>query len=253
MKKEFKIIAGSMVVGFTIIAALGFVAGQKAHAPDHNNNQQQTQQDQNDEPNQPVAFDKTKYSTDDANSLWLVANKKRPISLDYVPEDLVDVNVNKRTDKSAQELMLRQEAATAMEELFAAAKAEGLDLLLGSAYRSADLQATYYNNYVEAYGQEQADTFSAKPGTSEHQIGLSADLSRDDQQCYLETCFGQTEEGQWIAANAHKYGFIIRYLEGKEAITGYQYEPWHVRYVGKELAAEVYASGQTLEEFFGLN
>lgn len=198
-------------------------------------------------------FDKTQFSLDDSTSIWLVVNKERAISIDYIPEDLRTVAVNKRIDKSADELKLRDEVATALEAMFlAASQSSDLDLLLGSGYRSASLQAYYYNNYVKAYGQEEADKFSAKPGTSEHQTGMAADLAGPSSDCYLEPCFAETAEGDWLAKEAHKFGFTVRYPEGKDDITGYQYEPWHMRYVGIELATELYDNNQTLEEFFDL-
>lgn len=197
-------------------------------------------------------FNKNLYSLDDEASLWVVVNKNRSIPLDYVPDSLRDVEVNKRDDKSSEELMLRSDAALALEQLFAAAEQDSIALLLGSAYRSSDLQTTYYNSYVSQYGQEEADKFSARPGTSEHQTGLAADVSPSSKNCYLEICFADTPEGRWVKEHAHEYGFTIRYPEGKENITTYQYEPWHLRYVGIDLAYELRDANQTLEEFFGL-
>lgn len=192
------------------------------------------------------------HSLDAADSLWLVVNKDRPISLEYVPIELREVDVARREDKSKLELSMRDDAATALETLFAAAEVDGLHLLLGSGYRSADLQNTYYTSYVAAYGQEDADKFSARPGTSEHQTGLVADVSPKSRNCYLEICFADTPEGKWVKDNAHNYGFVVRYPEGKEAITGYQFEPWHLRFVGEDLAQDLYDASQTLEEFFDL-
>ena len=181
-----------------------------------------------------------------------MAGSQRPIPLDYIPDDLRQVNVLGRQDKSASELSMRDDAATALEGLFAAAAQQGHELLLGSGYRDAELQNFYYTNYVNAYGQAEADKFSAKPGTSEHQIGLVADVSPASLNCYLETCFATTAEGKWLAANAHLHGFVVSYPEGKEAITGYQFEPWHIRFLGIDLATELYENGQTLEEYFDL-
>ena len=192
------------------------------------------------------------YSIDDEDSIWLVVNKVRPISLTYEPTDLRRVDVTVREDKSAAELSLRDEAAAALEALFADAEADGLFLLMGSGFRDAELQEFYYTNYVNAFGQAEADKFSARPGTSEHQIGLAADVSPATQFCYLETCFAETPEGQWVRDNAHLHGFVIRYPLGKEVITGYQFEPWHLRFVGVELATELYETSQTLEEYFEL-
>jgi D-alanyl-D-alanine carboxypeptidase len=130
------------------------------------------------------------------------------------------------------------------------AKKDGANLMIGSGYRSYDVQQFYYDNYVATYGQAEADKFSAKPGTSEHQTGLSLDFANTSQKCYLEICFENTHEGKWLKNNASKYGFILRYPKDKDDITGYQYEPWHFRYVGTDLAEQLAEENQTLEEFF---
>ena len=103
-----------------------------------------------------------------------------------------------------------------------------------------------YNNYVSISGKEKADTYSARPGHSEHQTGLAFDVGSIDNN------YGNTSAGKWLANNCHKFGFIIRYPIGKQNITGYQYEPWHIRYLGNPLATNVYNSGLCLEEYFGI-
>ena len=138
------------------------------------------------------------------------------------------------------------EATAALNEMFAAAKAEGLNLFVRSGYRSYYDQAYIYRGYVNRDGQEEADRYSARAGHSEHQSGLAFDLNETTY------AFGQTAEAKWIAAHAHEYGFILRYPEGMEHITGYNYEPWHVRYLGKETAQKVYESGLCLEEYLGI-
>lgn len=187
-------------------------------------------------------FDKYKYSIDRAGSIWWVVNKRRPIDPPtYAPSDLVSVGSQQ----------MRQEAAKAFVEMQAAAKAAGLSLLPLSGYRSYATQDAVYKKEVANYGQAVADTESAKPGTSEHQTGLALDVGGGG--CGIEDCFGKTAEGKWVAANAHLYGFIIRYIEGKQNITGYRAEPWHIRYIGKDLSQEMNKTGvSTLEEFFGL-
>lgn len=135
----------------------------------------------------------------------------------------------------------------AFQEMKAAAAEEGLDLYIGSDFRDYDYQVTIYNNYCELYGWELADTFSARPGHSEHQTGLTIDCNS------IDDAFGETAEAAWLAQHCAEYGFIIRFPEGKEDITGYQYEPWHIRYVGKELATEINALGLTLEEYLGVD
>ena len=111
-----------------------------------------------------------------------------------------------------------------------------------SGYRSYYTQQYLYNSYVSTYGRESADTFSARPGHSEHQTGLAFDVGSIDDY------YGDTPAGIWLKENAHYYGFIIRYPKGKEHITGYKYEPWHIRYLGVDIATDIYNKGVTLEE-----
>lgn len=197
-------------------------------------------------------FDKTTHSIDEPGSIWWIVGKKRPLPDNYVPPSLVTPNVTANDKKSAAENTLRPETASALEKLFANAKQAGFDFMLASGYRSSQLQSVYYNSLVSANGQAEADRLSAKPGTSEHQTGLSLDVARADRKLYLEQTFGADSSGRWLADNAHEYGFIIRYPQGKEAFTGYDYEPWHIRFVGTDLANELYSKQQTMEEFFGL-
>jgi D-alanyl-D-alanine carboxypeptidase len=157
----------------------------------------------------------------------LVVNKTYSLPADYNPE-------------------VNSEAHTALCTMFADAAKEGLSLWVKSGLRTYADQKWQYNVYVERDGKELADTYSARPGHSEHQTGLAFDLNS------LYKSFGDTAEGKWLAANCHRYGFIIRYPAGKEHITGYMYEPWHVRYVGTEHATAMAESGQCLEEYLGI-
>lgn len=200
---------------------------------------------------QAPQFDKTKFSLTDPTSPWLVVNKQRQLEpKNYEPSDLRTPNMAVESD----EMQLNSTTATALEALDAAAKSAGIHLVVASAYRSYGTQVATYNSMVAGYGQTEADRVSARPGHSEHQTGWAVDLgAANDNSCRLEICFAATPEGQWLAANAHKYGFVIRYPENKESITGYAYEPWHLRYVGLELAEEMHRTNTpTLEEFFGL-
>ena len=185
-----------------------------------------------------------------SDSLWVVVSKTRPLpEQDYLPAGIVvpsSIAVN--TQKSKEEQSVRSDIVEPLTQMLIAAKAASHDLFLASGYRSYALQETYYTNYVRTSGQEEADKFSAKPGYSEHQTGLSFDLSLANRQYYLEVCFGESPAGKWVADNAHTYGFIVRYPSDKTAITGYQYEPWHLRYVGTDLAAALRTSGKTLDE-----
>lgn len=197
-------------------------------------------------------FDKTKYSTDEPGSIWWVVNKTRPLPEGYVPPDLVVPEVKRRLG-GVEQMQFAGQAVPALTEMFNAASADGVTLVFGSGYRSEALQRQFYNSYVAQDGQAAADRLSARPGTSEHQTGLSFDATSASQACHLETCFEDTPEGKWLRENSYEHGFIIRYIRGKEHITGYDYEPWHMRYVGKELSEEMHKTGiQTLEEFFGL-
>lgn len=201
--------------------------------------------------NKESSFDKTKHSLTDPNSIWVVVNKKRGIDTSFVPE-LTVPNVKLRLSAAAEQMQFSKLAEPALLELFESAKNNNTPLVFGSGYRSALTQAEFYNSYEARDGQEAADTYSARPGHSEHQTGLSTDITSPDGKCHLEICWADTPEGQWLAKNSYKYGFIIRYPKDKQDITGYQYEPWHIRYVGKELAKELHSSNKTLEEFFDL-
>lgn len=205
------------------------------------------------------AFDKKQHSLDDPASLWVVANKRRPLNPpQYAPQTAAPA-MQLRLAASYPEMQISSLAVADMEALANAATAAGLPLMFASGYRSYSSQVAVYNNEVRNYGQAQADRQSARPGHSEHQTGLAADLAPASGECLIAECFGELPEGQWLAAHAHEYGFIIRYPQGKEAVTGYLYEPWHVRYVGRDLAAEIHRQQSTdsdknltLEEFFGL-
>ncbi len=182
------------------------------------------------------------------NPFHQIVNKNIALAADFVPDALVVPQVPFSFAGTHEKSYLNATAAEALEALFDGATKDGIVLAAVSGYRSYDRQAQLYNNYVARDGQALADTYSARPGTSEHQLGLAMDVSAPSVGYRLTADLGTTKEGIWLAQNAHHYGFIIRYLKGKESITGYMYEPWHLRYVGETLAHEVYASGLTLEE-----
>jgi D-alanyl-D-alanine carboxypeptidase len=207
------------------------------------------------EDDRQVSFDTKQHSLDDPASIWVIANKRRPLQpTDYSPGDLVAPDVPLRLTAQTEEMQVRAAVAAALEDLVAAAGKDGLDLMVSSAYRSYAYQEGLYNTYVRQQGQAVADTQSARPGHSEHQTGLAVDIEPASRECEIEECFGDLPEGKWVAANAYKYGFVVRYAKGKDHITGYIYEPWHLRYVGKPLAAELHRLGNpTLEEFFELD
>jgi D-alanyl-D-alanine carboxypeptidase len=236
-----------LIIGIVLLAVVGGVAAYMYIS-------QQNKPASNQTASQPApkGFNKSQHSTDEVGGLWWVVNKSRPLPEGYTPTDLVAPNIKLRWAPIAESMQVSGSIAQPLESMYQAMKAAGYDIMLISGYRSEKTQADLYNSYVTQQGQETADRLSAKPGTSEHQTGLALDLGRSDNKCELEQCFGETPEGKWLAEHAHEYGFIIRYLEGKEAKTGYMYEPWHVRYVGKDLATELYEKQQTMEGFFGL-
>lgn len=200
------------------------------------------------------SFNKSQYSLTDPTSLWVVVNKTRPLQpKTYAPNDLVVPQIPLRTSSSNGEMHLRQAATTALEKMTADAKTQGIYFMLSSGYRSYSLQVAVYNNEVSNFGKTKADTESARPGYSEHQTGLAMDLEDSNRLCEVTDCFANLPEGKWLAANAYKYGFLIRYPADKVAVTGYRYEPWHIRYVGTDLSQELHNQNiQTLEEFFSL-
>ena len=182
------------------------------------------------------------------SSIWAIVSKTHSISTDYIPSPIKIPNVATRTDKSTDERSVRSDIETPLINMFAAASTAGYQLMIGSGYRSAALQAMYFNNLAISVGDETANQAIARPGQSEHQTGLAIDISTVSRQCYLDNCFADTGDGQWLVNNAYKYGFNLRYPKGKETITGYQYEPWHFRYVGIDLATALYESNLTLDE-----
>lgn len=164
----------------------------------------------------------------------LVASKEYPLPKDYAPEE-------------------SKEAREAFKKMAAGALLDGYHLEAFSTYRSFDYQTQLYERYVAKDGVEEADRYSARPGYSEHQTGLAFDIGEVNRnEDFASSRFGKTEAGKWVASNAHRFGFIMRYPEGKEDITGYMYESWHFRYVGKEHAEEIYKQDMTLEEYLGI-
>ena len=177
-----------------------------------------------------------------------LVNKKRCLPNNYIPNDLVDVEVLHKVEKPESK-MLRKEASDALTELFMDAKSKGFEFWAVSGYRSYDRQVYLFNNYAKKHGEEDANRFSARPGQSEHQTGITMDVSIESLNYDLVEELGETPEGKWLEGNAHKFGFIIRYPKETEHITGYQYEPWHIRYLGKELASKVFESKLTYDEY----
>ncbi|KIL39959.1 hypothetical protein SD70_17140 [Gordoniibacillus kamchatkensis] len=183
------------------------------------------------------------------DSISVLVNKQFALPAKYEPSDLVYPDVPFIFKENIEKRKMRKEAAAALEKLFAGAGKDGISLAGVSAYRSYATQKALFNNYVKTDGEAKAKTYSAEPGHSEHETGLAIDVTGSDGKCAAQNCFGGTKEAEWLAKHAAEYGFIIRYPKGKEAITGYQYEPWHIRYVGTDMAKEIAGKGLTLEQY----
>lgn len=179
--------------------------------------------------------------TDLSKNNLIIVNKFNYLEKDYVPKNLVEL-----TGYGNGSLV--KEAYDAYVEMYNAAKAQGLNLYVSTSYRNYNFQATLYNNYVNEDGQVNADTYSARPGYSEHQTGLAVDLGTTSNHSITQ--FGNSEEFVWVNNNCWKYGFIRRYTDESEYITGYVTEEWHYRYVGKDIAKFIYENNLTFEEYY---
>jgi zinc D-Ala-D-Ala carboxypeptidase len=186
----------------------------------------------------------------DPNGIDVLVNKTHALPESFQPSDLVVPNIPFLYKGDNENHLMRKVAADALEKLVAAAKKDGIYIVGVSAYRSYETQKSLYNYYVQTQGAQTADKYSAQPGKSEHETGLAIDVAGSSGQCAVEDCFADTEEAKWLAKHVQEYGFIIRYPKGKESITGYNYEPWHIRYVGKDVAETIAKKGITLEEYY---
>lgn len=184
----------------------------------------------------------------DPSDILILVNKANKAPA--VPMTLVKPDVTPTTPAKAENIYMRPEAAAALEELFAAAAEAGHTLYATSGFRSYSTQKAIWERKLENMSERSANASVAKPGYSEHQTGLAMDIEgHTTLGTGLTEEFGSTPEGIWVNEHCHEYGFIIRYPEGKREITGYIYEPWHLRYVGKEAAAEITELGVTFEEY----
>ena len=185
-------------------------------------------------------------SLEEANSIEVWPNRVRKLPRSFEPK-LSEIPIEYNVSNDSTPFRLQPEAKTAFIDMTNRLKEEkGLDILITSAYRSYEYQEMLFNNYVARDGVEKAETYSAKPGHSEHQTGLTVDI-RTPQFDIKD--FEGTPESNWVNDNAYKFGFIVRYPKDKEYITGYQYEPWHLRYVGKDLAKYLYDNELTFDEY----
>ncbi len=185
------------------------------------------------------------YANNICNNYHIVVNKDNRLSADYVPDNLVMPNVEFYSPGDHEKNYMEETAARALEQMFEGAKQDGITLVAVSGYRSYNRQEVLYGNALSQHGDHQMCV--AHAGASEHQTGLVMDVVGTSGHLLTQS-FGGTPEGIWVAENCHKYGFIVRYLEGKEHITGVIYEPWHLRYVGEELATYCYTNHLVMEE-----
>ena len=176
--------------------------------------------------------------------MYTLVNKFNYLSVNYVPDDLVTITGKYARDSAS----LQKDAYDHFVKMADDASLEDLTIKVTTGYRSYNFQETLYNNYVAQDGILEADTYSARPGFSEHQLGYSADLTNINLVSF--DTFDQTDEYKWLQKNAYKYGFIQRYPKDKEYITGYQYESWHYRYVGVDIATYIYNNNLTYEEYY---
>jgi D-alanyl-D-alanine carboxypeptidase len=177
----------------------------------------------------------------------VLVDKRRGLGPRYRPRDLVVPRVAFLAGTSAEGHRLRRRPARALEGMFAAARRDGVRLAGVSGFRSFASQRALFAGYARERGAEDAAHVSARAGHSEHQTGLAIDISGADGRCAATACFAGSRPARWLAAHAARFGFVVRYPRGEEEVTGYDFEPWHLRFVGRALAREALASGETLD------
>lgn len=256
MKKSYKILSIASILGLTAALSGCQLLDQKSGTSESNKTNEQknaassspqhNSNDTADSSNQELTL-KSEYFNDikvvsglktiqNPENVLALVNKEYALPGTYKPSDLVVPKVEFSFSEDIEKRYIRKEAAEALEKLFKGAKKENFELAAVSGYRSYDRQKVIFDSEVKLKGKEKAQEAVALPGESEHQTGLAMDISSKSAGFEISEKFGETPDGKWVAKNAYKYGFIIRYPKGKEDITKYEYEPWHLRYVGKEAA-----------------
>lgn len=183
------------------------------------------------------------------NSITVLVNKQNRLPANFVPKHLVVPNIPFLYSGNGENHLMRRVAATALEKLVKGALHDSIYIYGVSAYRSYQTQKILFDQYVKAQGVTKARQYSALPGESEHETGLAIDVSGSSGKCAVQNCFANTRQAIWLAKYAWKYGFIVRYPKGKMAYTGYSYEPWHIRYIGKKIAKIIETKHLTLEQY----
>lgn len=187
----------------------------------------------------------------DPGSLLVLVDHDRYLPPDWVPPDLIETQVPFVFDGPSPKRLLRAEAAAALARLVAAAHRDGVEIVGISGFRSEQAQRTLFDGYVAERGRVAASVISARPGHSEHQTGLAIDVTGEDHSCQASDCFADTTEALWLAEHAFTFGWLVRYPPGAEQVTGYQAEPWHLRYVGPTVGAELQRRGLTFDQYLG--
>ncbi|APJ11380.1 MULTISPECIES: M15 family metallopeptidase [Bacillus] len=269
MKKSYKILSIASILGLTAALSGCQLLDQKSGTSESNKTNEQknaassspqhNSNDKADSSNQELTL-KSEYFNDikvvsglktiqNPENVLALVNKEYALPGTYKPSDLVVPKVEFSFSEDIEKRYIRKEAAEALEKLFKGAKKENFELAAVSGYRSYDRQKVIFDSEVKLKGKEKAQEAVALPGESEHQTGLAMDISSKSAGFEISEKFGETPDGKWVAKNAYKYGFIIRYPKGKEDITKYEYEPWHLRYVGKEAAKAMHDHDLTFEEY----
>ncbi|MBQ7239898.1 MAG: M15 family metallopeptidase [Bacilli bacterium] len=186
--------------------------------------------------------------TDMSKGYGILVNKYHYLPENYAPEDLVNIDWKYRFGGKNDTIKVREEVYNQFLKMWQGANEAGFYLMAYSGYRSIDHQKRIYNDYANKNGISYADSIAARPGFSEHSTGLALDIY--SKTCSQANLFKDTEVYKWLLNNSYKYGFILRYPEGKSKLTGYNFESWHYRYVGEELAEKVYNSGLTYDEYY---
>jgi len=189
-----------------------------------------------------------KIINSDTTGLYTLVNKGNLLSKDYMPDNLVIPNISLVSERINEKNLVSAAMVKDLEKMFYDAQVEGMNLFLSNGFRGYESQVYIYNEEIQNKDSNHSE-YVAKPGESEHQLGLAIDITSSDMAFELNQSFENTKEGAWALENAYKYGFILRYTKTKEDITGYKYEPWHYRYVGNKTISKLcHDKGLTLEE-----
>lgn len=247
MKNKFFLYLTVLLLAFSI--TYGFLTN--TSKPSNTNNVKEVNKIDNNNDENNTLTNVSKNALDDIDDEYLIlVNKEYALTEEFQPEDLRIPKVKFPFEEDLEKKYLREVPSKALEEMFKAAETEAeIHLFAISGYRSFGSQEGIYNNKINTSSKEEADRLVSIPGHSEHQTGLTMDVSSESVHLALEESFADTAEGMWLKDNAHRFGYIIRYPKGKELITGYDFEPWHIRYVGVENATTMYNNNMTLEEY----